>query len=109
MSTSLNNIIVGNAPTGTDGAYTQAVSLVVPATGTILVPAGIWMTAGVATVSIQVQTTTLGTWATILAAAAPGTFFSDGVNTRANNSSTVETLVLYGPGSAVTAPATFNS
>src|SRR5574340_802173 len=108
MSTSLNNIPIGNAATGTNGAYMQVTTLTVPATGTILIPAGIWMTPGAANVTIQVQTSTAGTWTPVSAAAGTGTFFSDGVNLRASNSSTAVALVLYGPGSAATAGSPFN-
>lgn len=109
MSTSLNQLILANAPTGQNGSYTQVTSVNVPATGTALVPVGVWMMSATSGVAVQVQTTTSGTWATVHPQNTGGMFFSDGYNTQFTNSSgAAVTGTIYGPGSAQTAGSTYN-
>lgn len=109
-ASSLNQIPLNGLPTGSPGAWMQTVTVSVPATGSALVPAGIWMMPSVTSVSVQVQSATAGTWVTVGAAATDVCgVFSDGTNVQlANAGASPASVILYGPNGGVPAAATFN-
>jgi len=96
MALGLPKLILASSSPNADtaGAYLDATTLSVAASGTTLVPAGMYLFQPNATIKVQTTFNNSPTWTDTIAANVGGVLFSDGINVRLSNTSTAAAATL---------------
>ena len=105
-------ILASSSPdANTAGSYFDAQTLSVAASGTTLVPAGMYIIQPSANIKVQTTADATPTWTDTIAANTGGVLFSDGINVRLSNLSTaaISTMQVITVNGGLAAPGTYNT